>query len=143
MNLNRRNRNDCAQRRGFALLAVLVLLVISVTLFGLWAQAIVREYQQVAGQELRLQAERLAEAGLSRALARRAADPAYEGETWSVPADALGGRWAAEVRLRVVPGDDGAPDRYEAQAEVPVGATRHVQLTRRCEVPRPSAGDEP
>ncbi len=130
------------RRRGFALVSVLVLLVISVTLFGLWARTAVREHQQMASRELRLQADRLAAAGLRRALARRAADPAYRTETWSVPADALGGRHAAEVQLRVGPADDAAALRYEATAVLPVGAPRRVQITKRMEIPNPPSGDE-
>ncbi len=130
------------RRRGIALVAVIVLFAVSVTLFGLWAKAGVRERHRLASQQLRLQAERLAEAGVRRAMARRAADPQYQEETWSVPAESLEKKHAAEVRIRVLPTPDAAAVRYEATAVFPVGAVRHAEITKRIEIPNPSPRDE-
>jgi len=119
------------------LVAIIVALAISLTLFGVWAQSAVREHRQLATGQLRLQAQRLAEAGVRRAIARRASDSQFEGETWSVPADALDKTHAAEVRIQLAPNSDANAIRYAATAEFPVGAIRRVQITKTIEVPNP------
>jgi hypothetical protein len=48
-----------------------------------------------------LQAGWLAESGLERAAQRLAAKSDFAGETWSIPAQLLGGSYAAAVRIRV------------------------------------------
>jgi hypothetical protein len=129
-----RDVTRCAQRPGVVLVAVIVTLTIGLALFAVWAQTIVRERRQMANQQLRLQAVRLAEAGIQRALARRAADPDYGAETWSVPATHLGGKHAAAVRIRLTPAENTAMTRVEATAEYPVGALRRAQFSTRIEV---------
>ncbi len=130
------------QRRGVVLIVVIVTISISLTLFGLWARNIVNEHQRLAYQRFRLQAVRLAEAGVRRAIARRTADPQFEQETWTVPADQLGGKHAANVRVRAVPRDAPSTVRYEATAEYPAGAVRQARLTRQIEVSIPPSGSE-
>ena len=83
------------------LVAIIVVLSISLTLFGIWARAVLRERTRLASQQFQLQAARLAEAGVHRAMMCHAADPQYQGETWSVPADQLDKTHAAEVRIRI------------------------------------------
>jgi type II secretory pathway component PulK len=55
----------------------------------------------VRTEQRRSQAEWLAESGLARAVARLAADRNYKGETWEIPAQALGGDWDGVVRINV------------------------------------------
>jgi hypothetical protein len=114
---------------------VLVLFTISLTLFGLWSRAVIRDRNSLATQQFRLQAERLAEAGLQRAISMRAADAKYADEVWSVPATELDSTHAAQVRIRVSPTSDAGGNRYEATAEFPVGALRRVQITKSVEIP--------
>ena len=120
---------------GFVLISVIVALVISVALFGLWARAAVREHRQLANQQLRMQATRLAEAGLGRAMAQRAANQEYADETWIVPATDLGGTQAAQVRIRVAPNADGSAFAVSAVAEYPTGEVRHAQVSKKIEIP--------
>ena len=49
------------------LVTVIVVLSISLTLFGIWARAVLRERTRLASQQFQLQAARLAEAGVHRA----------------------------------------------------------------------------
>ena len=46
------------------LVAIIVVLSISLTLFGIWARAVLRERTRLASQQFQLQAARLAEAGV-------------------------------------------------------------------------------
>jgi type II secretory pathway component PulK len=144
MNSNHRIRriDYSARHHGVALVAVIALFAVSVTLFGLWAKAAVRERQRIVSHQSRVQAQRLAEAGISRAMARRAADPQYNKETWSLPAKVLSGTHTAEVRIQVLPAQDGAAVRYQATAVFPVDAVQHVEITKRIDIPNPLPRDE-
>ena len=132
------NKRRSGARRGVVLVAVLVLLSLCVTLFGLWARGVLRERSRVAHRQVQAQAVRLAEAGLHRAIARRAADVKYRGETWSVPASDLDKTHAAEVRIQIMPNDSDGKARYEATAEFPVGAVHRAQITKSVELPNPA-----
>jgi type II secretory pathway component PulK len=125
-------------RRGFAAVIVIVVFVICMSFFALWAKSAVIEHRRATTREWRLQAARLAEAGLLRAARRLAADPGYEGETWSIPAEDLKQQHAADVRLRAVRGD--LSIRIEATARYPAGAVRRAQVTRQMTVPSPTEG---
>jgi hypothetical protein len=130
-------------RAGFILVAVVVVFTISLTLFGLWAKSAIAHHQQVRNEQLRLQAVRLAEAGVRRAVGRRAADADYVEETWVVPAEAIGGTHAAEVRIRIEPKGDGSVLDVAATAAYPAGSLRRAQITKHLEIPNPVAGTEP
>jgi hypothetical protein len=56
----------------------------------------------------RSQADWLVEAGLERAFIRLHNDPSYDGETWEVPAEALGGR-TGKVVIEVEPSNGDFP----------------------------------
>ncbi len=129
------------RRRGAVLVTIVALIAIALALFGIWAQTAVREHRRQAYQVLRLQAARLAEAGVRRGTVQREADPEYTGETWTIPAESLGGTHAAEVRIRVTPTDDAA--RFEATAQFPAGAIRRAQVTTRLEISNPVSRVEP
>jgi type II secretory pathway component PulK len=132
-----RLRGRTRRKRGVVLIAVLVLLSVSLTLFGLWSQAAIREHNILATQQFRVQAGRLAEAGLQRALSMRATDTKYAEEVWSVPSSELDNIHAAEVRIRVATISGAGGIRYEATAEFPVGALHRAQITKSVEVPNP------
>lgn len=123
---------------GIVVIAVLVALVISVTLFGLCARAAVREHRQLANQHLRLQTTRLAEAGLQRAIAQRTANPQYTEETWSIPAVDLAGPHAAQVQISVTPNTDGTALALKAVAKYPIGEVRHAQVTKEIQIRNPN-----
>jgi type II secretory pathway component PulK len=130
------------RRRGIVLIMVIVTVSVSMILFGIWAQNMVTEHRRLANHLYRVQATRLAEAGVKRAMARRAADPAFTEETWSVPAETLGGARGATVQIRVVPNNDAASLRFEATAQYPADAVRRAQVTKHIEVTTPSTENE-
>jgi Tfp pilus assembly protein PilX len=123
------------RKRGIVLVAVLVLVSVSLTLFGLWSQAVIRQHRITANQQFRLQAVQLAEAGLGRAVLLRAGDAKYADEVWSVPAAELDATHAGQVRIRVTPTSNARGVRYEATAEFPVGALHRAQITKSVEIP--------
>jgi len=133
------NNRRASQRHGVVIVVMVVFIALSLALFGLWAQSLVRGRDRLSMQLYRIQAERLAEAGLERAQARRAADPAYSEEVWSVPAADLDSTHTAQVRIRVTALPNNAGLRYEAAAEFPLGQIRHAQRTKKIEVPNPGA----
>ena len=127
-------------QRGFVMVVVVVLLAMSMAVFGVWARSAVREHRWLDGEALRLEAGRLAEAGVARAIARRAVDPEYAIETWQIAAADLNGRHAAEVRIRITPAD--AALRVAATADYPAGAVRRARVTNQVEISNPAPGDE-
>lgn len=130
------------QRHGVALVLVIVAMSIALTLFAIWTRTIVQEHRRAASRQYQLQAVRLAEAGVRRAIALRAVNPLYNDETWTVPREAFGGPHAAEVRIRVTPVGEVGGLRCEATAEYPTGATRRAQATRQIEFGTSPSGAE-
>lgn len=126
--------------RGYVIVIVVVVLALAMTLFAMWTQAAVREHHWLNSQAMRLEAIRLAESGLARAEFRRAQDPEYVGETWSIPAADFQNQHAAEVRIRIEP--IGTDLRYTATADYPAGAVRRARVTKLIEIPNPTPGDE-
>jgi hypothetical protein len=94
-------------------------------------------------EQWRMQAVRLAEAGVQRGLAGRVADPTYNQETWRVTADELGASHAGAVRIRIVNDPEQSVLHCEATAEFPAGALRRAQITRQIEIPLSKTGDQP
>jgi type II secretory pathway component PulK len=129
--------------RGVALVLVIVAMSIALALFAIWTRAIVQAHRRSTSRQSELQAVRLAEAGVRRAIALRAANSQYNEGTWSIPKENLGGPYAAEVRILVTPISETGLVRYQATAEYPVGATRRAQVTRNAEIPETSSGTEP
>jgi Tfp pilus assembly protein PilX len=147
MNMSHRTKFAIGRRItrpcGFVLVAVLVVFVISLTLFGVWARWAVGQHRRSRVEQVRLQAVRLAESGVRRALARQAIDDNYAEEKWAVPAGVLDKARAAEVRIRVEPTVDNARLRFTATAEFPLGVVQRAQITRQIEIPRPEPGETP
>jgi Tfp pilus assembly protein PilX len=128
-------------RRGVVLVSIIVLLTLCLTFFGIWTRQTLRDRDRIDTHQRRLQATRLAEAGVRRAMALRAADPAFTEQTWSVPADELDQMHMAEVRIKVTQAD-ARVTKYEATAEYPVGTLRRVQITKKLELPNSDSPDE-
>lgn len=102
-------------RRGFLLMSVLVCLALAMTLLAVQTRTLLRERALLASQQQALQSEYLANAGLARAKAQLAADPAYRGETWQLDAQQLGGRGTASVVISVTK-QPGEPRVYQLQS---------------------------
>lgn len=97
------NRRQRLPRRGVLLVIALICLLI-VSMIGMTVlRTAATQRRQTLREQLRIQADWLAEAGLERAAARWAADADYDGETWQIPASELDGRHAAVVRITLRP----------------------------------------
>lgn len=90
--------------RGLVSVAMLIgLVILGLVAAGLLRAGLARR-ALIRTEERQLQADLIADSGLARALARLADDPRYEGETWDVAADDLGGRGHARVAIEARPG---------------------------------------
>lgn len=138
--MRRTHRTNRHGNRGFVLVAVVVLLALSMTIFGVWAKSAVQEHRWLDSEALRLEAGRLAEAGVARAIARRANDSQYANEVWKIPADELASHHAADVQIRITP--SGSALRVAATAEYPAGAVHRARITKQVEISNPAPGDE-
>ena len=106
-------------KRAAILVVLIFIMTLVATLFGLWGRQVLREQHQLETQKYRLQAVRLAEAGVRRLAAKHALDEEFQNESWTVPADQLDNRHAAIVRLQLHKADDGSPTKYVATATFP------------------------
>ncbi len=87
-------------RRGAILVVVLVCLMVSAAILVCVVRQVGMSRQTQRTSQGSVQAAWLAEAGVERAAARLAANAAYAGETWPIPAAELGGNDDAEVRIK-------------------------------------------
>jgi hypothetical protein len=116
-------------RRGAVTIVALVVLMI---LAGLIAQQVSRalsDRRHSRQQVLHLQTEKLAEAGLDLATTSYAADPAWTGLTWKIPAGSIHQTNTAEVTIQVQDGTCTVVSRYPANNEIPFQVTRTRKLT--------------
>jgi hypothetical protein len=131
------------RRPAVILVVLIVVMTIVITLFGLWARQVVSEQRRIEMQAYRLQAVRLAEAGVQRLLATRATTSAARTESWSIPAGTLDGRHTAIVKFQMIPAADGKSTKYVATAEYPAESLRREVVTRSVSVSGPNSTDAP
>ena len=115
-------------RRGLVSVVILVaLIVLGLVCAGLLKAALTRR-SEVGMEERRLQAAMLAESGLARASSRLAGPEPYDGETWEIPAEELGGRGTGSVLIRIEPVAD-RPDRRKVtvRADYPSDSSRRAR----------------
>jgi hypothetical protein len=134
--LRRPNRSSTArQRRGVAVIIIIAVLAMTMAFAGVWARRIVMERRAARSAEEQQQARWLAEAGVRRAAARLAADPAYVGETWLIDPAEIDRPSFAEIEIVVEPGDSAtAAATLVAKARYPrdkprVRSTKTIKFT--------------
>jgi Tfp pilus assembly protein PilX len=117
--------------RGLATAAVLVCLLL-ITLISLATlRASFARRQMVRAQEVKLQAEWLAEAGMERARSRLAADVKYRGESWSITASELDSADDALVTIAIEPViSDPKARRVRVRADYPREPPRRARHSR-------------
>jgi Tfp pilus assembly protein PilX len=100
----RKNRTRTLhRRRGMVLIIFLVCLAVAAAMIAATARIALTAHRATQTVSSSAQARLLAESGGERAAAKLAADAAYSGETWTVPAAELGGQDAGVVRIQVKP----------------------------------------
>ena len=119
----------------------MVVVLVCLTVAGIMLVVVARQAgiaRRTVDRSLRsAQAQWLTEAGVERAVARLAADPAYAGETWHVSAQELGGRDDAEVRIKIKK-VAGRPGRLPVgvEADYPRDALLRCRRVKQIEVDR-------
>jgi hypothetical protein len=117
-------------RPGIVLIVVLAVLAVATLTFVSVARLALAQRQQARVEWWKLQADWLAEAGLERAAATLKLNPAYQGETWKLAPDDLGGPEGGAVVITVEPAP--RPDRRTIRAEAvdpddPIDRARHAK----------------
>lgn len=132
-----------SKRRGaFLIIAMICLLLTSGLLATLLKMAALS--RKAARMEAHsLQSEWLAESALDRAAAKLSGDASYQGETWNIKAEDLGGHHAGEVIIAVKPGDQAQFRQVEAVARFPIEGQNSVKRTKRLVVAASSPQGKP
>jgi hypothetical protein len=132
------------RRRATLIVAVLVCLTLVTVLAGVWMKLLAVEQRQVRGQQNVVQAEYLADSGLSRAAASLAADPAYTGEIWQPSVEALGAKLRAKITISVAVAPDGAAARtISVAAQFPESGRHRVLRSRTQTIHLPTSEPTP
>jgi type II secretory pathway component PulK len=108
------------QRRGAVLVAALVALLIVMSLLGTMLLAAVQARRQLHAERNMRQCDLLLHAGLDRAAAQLARNPAYTGETWR-PSDSVLAGGNARVVIEVKNAASDQHQRLAITAEFPLG----------------------
>jgi hypothetical protein len=121
-------------RSGIVLLATIVCTAVVMGFFAAWVRVAVAERKQLHSIEDRVQSEYLAASGVRRALARLHAEPTYQGETWQLGREALGGRTgSAQIEVKV---DEQSNERViRVTAQVPANAALRATHTTQITIP--------
>lgn len=126
-------------RRGGTIILVIAFFAIAMALAGGWVQTALNQQRHMKLWQEKTQVNWLADAGIRRALARRAADDTYQGEIWNLSPDDLDRRDAAKViiRLETLASDDDTQPKLQvtAIATYPAGLTKRVQTTQTARIP--------
>jgi Tfp pilus assembly protein PilX len=124
-------RRATSRRNGAFLVVAMICLVLSTVLVGAVLTLVRSQHRQMVQEQLRLQAEWLAESGLERAVSQLHADSTYTHETWSIAAGELGGGDAGAVTIRIEPVENQPQHRIvHVEAVYPTGSTQAVRRTR-------------
>ena len=105
-------------------------LTIASILFGVMLRTGLAERRLLRAQERQMQTAWLAESALARAAARLAADRDYQGETWTISAQELGGNDDAVVRISVETAADGSSHTVKVQADHPADGEHRQRESR-------------
>ena len=121
----RREHDLVHRRRGTVLIIVMVLLLVTMSIAIAVMQAALVDSRQFSIDAHAFQADRLAEAGMSRATALRTSDPDYAGDDWTVE---LPGGATGNVATRI----EETSDRLtvESVATYPASGAKRVRSRR-------------
>lgn len=89
-------------RHGLTMIILIAFFAVSTTMLSVWLRSAVDHRRQMVRWHRRSQASWLADAGVRRAAARLLREGSeYQGEHWRIDSAELGGRFAAEVVIRI------------------------------------------
>lgn len=117
--LAQRSGEPDPRRRAGSILALVLVSLLVASLMGLALLKTVllhqRQLRVTGGQQ---QALWLAEAGVQRAIRGLAASPGYEGETWEVSEETLGGNRSAAVTIQVAKDESAGNQTIRVEARL-------------------------
>lgn len=90
-------------RDGAIMVVALIALAVTFAMSAAMLRRAALQYREIQRREWAIQAEWLANSGVSRALAKRRADPKYVEESWGPSADDIGGAEAGRVSISLKP----------------------------------------
>jgi hypothetical protein len=123
------------RRRGSVMVGAAVCLLLATVLLASALKLANTGRRQVRRDQLQLQANWLAEAGLERAASRLDTEAGYQGEIWKIAADDLDGQHAGEVLIKMSPEGNVEGARVViVEARYPVGTTLSAKKTRRSRI---------
>ncbi len=141
--VNARAKQRAARRRGAVLIVAMVCVAVAAVAMVSLLQLAVGQRKLVRAEALHLQCSWLAESALDRAASRLAHDPKYPGETWTLPAAALGGTDGATVTIRVEPVPDQSMRRLVCvEAVYPDDPQDRVRLSKQAVVELQPEGEK-
>jgi Tfp pilus assembly protein PilX len=125
----------CNSRRGAFMIIILVCLMVAGIILGSLLRLALLQSRQLGSEQMRVQAEWLADSGLERAGARLARDGGYAGETWTIEPGRLGGADGAVVVIRVENIQNQASNRsVVVEAVFPAEGPQQARRTRQAKV---------
>ena len=125
------SRSNADSRRGAVLIFALMALLVGSMLIAALMRTASLTHRTMKLEEIRLQANQLADAGCSRLIVRLQKNPDFTEEVWTVPPEQLELGRRASVRLKVTT-DSAKPGRKLAKIEVeyPIGHPDLVRIAR-------------
>lgn len=115
-------------RRGFTMLAVLVVFGIVLVSLSVLLQRLLVQERETRTLQQKLQAQALAESALDRALTKLTADRRYQGETWQPAITTAAGKTAAKVVIAVKVGSQENQFDVTVTSQFPDHPTRRSQV---------------
>jgi len=126
------------RRPGVILVVAIVSIAVASVIFLAVLRTAVAERNALRTEAWRQQALWLAESGLERAAARLAADSAYQGETWNVPADQFASEAGGVVEIEIQ-STAGRPNRrlVRVRADFPDDPQHRVRRSKQIVIELP------
>jgi type II secretory pathway component PulK len=121
-------------RRGASLAMTLVTLVVVMMVAGALVESMLATHRQSKRYQAQAQAQWLAEAGLSRAVAQLARQSDYDGETWQAPVGGAEAEYGA-VTIRIEPRTETTPRRIIVEAVYPLTEHQRILVRRELSIP--------
>jgi type II secretory pathway component PulK len=125
------------ERRGAALIVVLVMLTVIFAIAGIMLRHIALQQRSARDQQRKLQAQWLAESALDRAIAKLADDPKYAGEKWQPEWSSGVTEQTGQAQIEVKTMPDASNFEIQVTAEHPVHPVYRAQVVLRRSIPIP------
>jgi hypothetical protein len=127
------------QRKGLVAVAALVCLLVVTSIVISMLQGSLRTRNQLLGERDRCQTEMLLEAGADRAVARLAAEPSFQGDTWELPAAMIVGNGAGRVTTNFSRVPNSQTLQLRVVAEYPLGHNLSIKRSHTFQIETPAS----